>query len=360
MSLIRRVCRPLALIPILLAGVGCAASSRSGGAADSRAAAGTHAPPSHNDGSRTNRDDSQTQSASISPSDNPASAPATGPAAGKSAAVNAAPPDGLRFRLASGAEVFVPTGLGGAGTVDLVVHFHGVSSVTERELAAAGVRAVLVTVNYRGLSAAYERPMSDPRAFDDLLDQALVELKARGVLTVSGRWRRVCVTAFSAGFGAVRALLAEPRHFARIDAIVLADSLYAGYEEDSEGVKRPSPRNMHGFRRYATAAAIGRKALVVTHTYLEPGTYAGTHETADDLLAFVGGQHRTARGSQDEPSSRAAVEVSPLPIVRREAVGGFAVLRCAGVDGEAHMAHLRNLRVALRLLPLERIPNGEP
>ncbi|MBK8913328.1 MAG: hypothetical protein IPM64_01800 [Phycisphaerales bacterium] len=283
-----------------------------------------------------------------------------------------APPEGLRFRLVSGAEVFVPTGVGGAAAIDLVVHFHGVSAVTERELAAAGVRAVLLTVNYRGLSAAYERPMSDSRAFDDLLDQALVELKARGLMPVSGRWRRVCVSAFSAGFGAVRALLAEPRHFARIDALILADSLYAGYEEDAAGVKRPSPRNMHGFRRYATVAAIGRKALIVTHTYLEPGTYAGTHETADDLLAFVGVEADSpqlaglaARSEAElsarngaELSARNGAELSPLPILRRVSLGEFRVLRCAGTDGEAHMAHLRNLRVALRLLPLERTRNG--
>ena len=252
---------------------------------------------------------------------------------------------GLRFALATGDEVFVPEGLSpGATEFDLVVHFHGAPEVVEREFTAAGLRAVLVTVNYHGLSGVYEKPFSDPQRFRALLDDTLAELKTRRRVAESAQRRRLCVSSFSAGFGAVRALLKAPEHFASIDGLYLADTVYAGYVEQ-DGQRRVNPDNMTDFRRFAAEAVAGRKTMIITHSYLEPGTYAGTHETADDLIAFV------------EAQRRAVDEAGPggMRIISRVDQGYFFVRGCAGTTGEDHMAHLRNMRFGYGLLPVERV-----
>ncbi|MBU0617888.1 MAG: hypothetical protein KKI02_09240 [Planctomycetes bacterium] len=257
-----------------------------------------------------------------------------------------APAEDLRFKLATVGDVFVPGCLPrGAESVDVVVHFHGAPQVVEREFTAAGLRAVLVTVNYRGLSSAYEKPFSDPKLFRTVLDETLAELKARELVSQDANWRHVCVSSFSAGFGAVRALLRVSEHFNRIDTLYLADTLYAGYVEDG-GRRKVNPENMRDFRRFAAEAAAGRKTMIITHSYLEPGHYAGTHETADDLIAFVDAERRIV----DEPGP------ASMRIISRVDQGNFHVYGCAGTTGEDHMEHLRNMRAWYYVLLLGRAP----
>lgn len=257
-----------------------------------------------------------------------------------------APAEDVRFKLTTVGDLFVPGCLPrGEENVDLVVHFHGAPQVVEREFAAARLRAVLVTVNYRGLSRAYEKPFSDPALFDTLLDETIAELKKRKLVSSAAEWRRVCVSSFSAGFGAVRALLKVPAYFERIDALYLADALYAGYIEQ-HGQRVVNPDNMKDFRRFAAEAATGRKTMIVTHSYLEPGKYAGTHETADDLIAFVGAQRREV----DEPGP------ASMRIIARADQGDFHVYGCAGTTGQDHLEHLRNMRFWFPLLPIQQKP----
>lgn len=269
------------------------------------------------------------------PATSPASAPVTQPA----------PPPGERFGLPTVGEVFVPAALPRDLTqVDLVVHFHGTPRVSEREFAAARLRGVLVTVNYGGLSGAYEQPFSDETLFDRVLAEALTALKERQLVAPHATWRRVCVSSFSAGFGAVRALLKVPAYFDRIDALYLADTLYAGYVEE-DGVRKVNPANVRDFVRFAAEAAAGRKTLLVTHSYLVPGSYAGTHETADELVVAAGAERRAV----DEPGPAA------MRIVSRAERGSFRLWGCAGTTGDDHMAHFRNMRFWYRELPLERL-----
>lgn len=253
----------------------------------------------------------------------------------------------LRFELPTGGRVLAPAALPATGrTPDLLIHFHGAPDVVEREFMATGAQAALVVVNYSGLSAAYEKPTSDPTRFPQILHDTLAGLIQRGRLPADAQWRRICLSSFSAGYGAVRALLRQPESFARVDAIYLADSLYAGYDEAGGG-RRVSADNMAPFRAWASAAARGRKFLLLTHSYLEPGRYAGTHETADDLVAWVG----ATRAAADEWVTVGESRVHVVSSVDR---GDFHVRGWEGATGAAHMQHLRNLRWGLARLPLER------
>src|SRR5207302_384225 len=105
---------------------------------------------------------------------------------------------------------------------------------------------------------------------------------------------RVVVSSFSAGFGGVRALLKVPEHFARIDGLIMADSIYCGYAGEPKE-HRVDPALMDGFRRFAAEAAAGRKAFLLTHSALVPDGYASTAETADFLIHALGGTHEPTR-----------------------------------------------------------------
>ncbi len=220
---------------------------------------------------------------------------------------------------------------------DLLIHFHGDWNVVRQNFECSGLNAVLVVLNYNGLSSAYAKPFCDPRRFQDILADVTRALRSRSIIDTPFQWDRIYLTSFSAGFGAVRAILERPADFQIIDGILMADSIYAGFEGDGRKV---DPQNMQAFRRFAAAAAQGKKVFVLTHSYLHTPTYASTKETADDLIHFV----LAERG--------AATPVAPvgLQLERSFRRQGFVVLGYAGTTGEDHLQHLRHIGAWMPLL----------
>ena len=217
------------------------------------------------------------------------------------------------------------------GRADVIVHMHGAAPVVEKALNASGWTGPLLLFNRKGLSSVYTEPFRDPALFSRLLAKAQKE--------ITGAWPaddpkigRVFVSSFSAGFGGVRELLAVPAHFARIDGVILADSLYAGYLGDV-AKRQIDPAKMVGFRKFAAEAAAGRKTMIVTHSAQVPTGYASTTETADDLIGQVGGKAEAV----DEDWG------DGWRLKRRFAKGRFLVLGFAGAGPEDHMRHLRRL-----------------
>lgn len=239
----------------------------------------------------------------------------------------------LRFKLAAAGEVCVPVRVPRDATaLDLFVHFHGAARVVEREFDKTGRVGVIVAVNFNGLSSAYAGPFTGTRLFEDILAEALAALKDRGRVAREARWGRVCVSSFSAGFGAVRVLLSEPAAFERIDALVLADTVYAGYVE-REGRRIVNPEHVEPFRRFARRALAGEKQLILSHCHLQPEGYAGTHEVADALLAAL--ELSRAPADVEGPG-----ELRVTSIVEK---GRFHLFGCAGDTGADHGRHLTHL-----------------
>ncbi len=215
--------------------------------------------------------------------------------------------------------------------VDLVFHLHGAPAVVEKALLETGWNAVLVEFNRKGLSSVYTEPFSDPTLFSRLLEKTLDVVRTRK-LADPPRLGRVVVSSFSAGFGGVREILKVPADFDRVDALILADSLYCGYE----GVpadRRLEDEKMAGFRRFAREAAAGRKSLLVTHSAQVPDGYASTTETADDLIRTVQGQPEPLRIDWGDGWVQS----------RRCHKGRFLVLGFEGSEGPDHLRHLREI-----------------
>src|SRR6185369_18020691 len=98
---------------------------------------------------------------------------------------------------------------------------------------------------------------------------------------------------FSAGYGGIREILKQEALFKRIDAIVLSDSLYAGFTGDA-AQRKVDPANMEGFLKFAREAAAGRKTFIIAHSSDPVPTYASTTETASYLIEQLGLQRKPA------------------------------------------------------------------
>ncbi len=243
-------------------------------------------------------------------------------------------PAGCRVELEGlDATLFVPEGyeVNSSGVVDILMHLHGSTSVIEPAIKDSGLNSVLIAFNRKGLSKVYAEPFTDPALFNTLLNSAISTLKAQKIME-NPKLGRVVISSFSAGFGGVRAMIKVPATFARIDGLIMADSIYCGYTGDPAN-HTVDPALMGGFRRFAIEAAEGRKTFLLTHSAQVPEGYASTTETANFLIQALGSG--TIDKLQDWGPG--------LTQTRDFKKGKFSVLGFSGKEAADHMAHLRRI-----------------
>ena len=214
---------------------------------------------------------------------------------------------------------------------DVVVHFHGAAWLPQQAVATSARDAVAAVVNLGAGSGAYDRAFTDPAAFDSLLAGIARETAAAAGHPI--RLGRVTLVGFSAGHGAIRAILREPRHLASVAGVLLLDGMHTSYVPEGTVLEKGATldtTNLVAFAAFARAAVRGEKRLVVTHSEIFPGTFASTTETADWLLRALGLSRTPVlrwgpRGMQQLSEVRA---------------GRFALLGFAGNSAPDHIDHL--------------------
>ncbi len=238
-------------------------------------------------------------------------------------------------------ELWVPDRARSRDAFDVVVHFHGASWLAQQAVAALGSHTVAVVLNLGAGSGVYDRGFADPAVFDTLLATVTREVSA-----VSGRESRVArltLTGFSAGHGAVRAILREPRHMARVSAVLLMDGMHTSYVPEGQVLAAGGAldtTNLRSLTEFARAAARGEKRLLIAHSEIFPGTFASTTETADWTIGALGLRRTPVlkwgpRGMQQ------------LSEVGR---GHFRVLGFAGTTAPDHIDHLHAMPELLKRL----------
>jgi len=197
--------------------------------------------------------------------------------------------DSVRGPGSATTRVFVPDHESTDGLATLVIHFHGAAWIPEQSVAALGTNALSAVVNLGAGSVTYDRAFSNPETF-----RKLVESIARIAAKRSGRAIRednIVLTAFSAGHGAVRAILRDSANFARVGAVLLLDGMHTSYVPErtvlAEGGTLDAS-NLVAFAELGRAAVAGKKRFLITHSDIFPGTFASTTETADWLIAELG------------------------------------------------------------------------
>jgi hypothetical protein len=186
-------------------------------------------------------------------------------------------------------ELFVPSSARARDVFDLVIHFHGEAWLPQQAIASQRGHPVAAVLNLGAGSGAYDRGFSDPAAFDSLLAGITREVAA--ATGRASRIGRVTLVGFSAGHGAVRAILREPRHFARVQAVLLLDGMHTSYVPEGKVLALGGTidtTNLAAFAEFARAAMRDEKRFLVTHSEIFPGTFVSTTETADWVLHAVG------------------------------------------------------------------------
>lgn len=231
------------------------------------------------------------------------------------------------------------------GVADLLVHFHGDPQTVWNNAKYAKLNAVVVTVNYSGLSSAYSTPFShatNPNHFQSILNEALTKVRAETSIPDNLVWDRLAVSSFSAGYGAVREILKSPSYRNQINALVAADSLYATTASDGT----PLDTQMVDYKTFATLAKNGEKTFIYSHSQVPTYTYENTAECGDELMQHL----------RITPTAINQAGLGTLTFNRKAESGNFQLWGATGADGAAHTKHLQYIGEFLEKIPLARVP----
>lgn len=191
----------------------------------------------------------------------------------------------IGLRALKGAVLFAGPGLRANKAVPLVVHFHGAPWLVQYHIAKDLPGAALITVQLGAGSRAYAGPFENAEMFQSLVGEAKSELGLKQ------EWSSITLTGFSAGYGAIRAILRQRANFARVNNVLLLDGIHAGYSPEGKLVADGGVVNkadLDSFIEFARAASADRKRFVITHSEIFPGSFASTTECVDYLLAALG------------------------------------------------------------------------
>ncbi|WP_438007867.1 hypothetical protein WME89_03595 [Sorangium sp. So ce321] len=277
------------------------------------------------------------------------------------------PPPAIRhdgYASIRGGVLFTPDSFTPAGSsYDLLLHFHGNTQLVRESAEVAGLNAAVAVINLGIGSGAYEDLYAQPGMYESLLADIDRALAQRGLPTP--RLRRVALSSWSAGYGAVAKILELRRGTETLDAILVTDGIHCGFAPE-----QPSGLNtlqLASFARAAQLAASGQLLFTITHSEIDPIAYASSSATASYLLGAAAGHPVEREPARDAPPHlrlRAAegavskkLEKQMIPTTEAS-LGGLHVRGFRGNTPEHHMAHL--LQMASTVLPelVERWSEG--
>jgi len=215
-------------------------------------------------------------------------------------------------------------GVSPSGAFDLIVHFHGHEPV-RKEFVKSANGIVLVGIDLGIGSGAYSSAFAAPQAFERLLESVKQEM-ARRSGKPNVKLRHLALSSWSAGYGAVQQILAQPAG-KMVDSVILLDSLHAGYVDGGHQV---SPSGLDPFVAFARDAARGKRFMYQSFSSIVPPGYASTREVAHFLVGQLGGRFKTTKRA----------DVLGLAMDERFDQGNYHVRGYLGDDKPDHCAHL--------------------
>jgi hypothetical protein len=228
-----------------------------------------------------------------------------------------------------------------ANSIKLIIHFHGAAYVPIYAVETSKKAFLLVNINLGSGSSAYEKPFIKNHSFEDLINAIHDSLQHK---TDSKKYfKNIYLTAFSAGYGSVRAILNQEVAFKLIDGVILLDGLHTDYIPEGQVLAQGGRLNIEklsSFLKLAEAARKKEKIFLITHSEIFPGTYASTTESADYLLQ--------ALGLNKKPIVKWGV--LGMQQVSETGEGNFLVMGFAGNTAPDHVDHFHALFNFIRYL----------
>ena len=238
-------------------------------------------------------------------------------------------------------ELFITAKSQSTHKLKLVVHFFGTPFIPQYAVAQLGADYAVAVVNIGSGSGIYDRTFTEPAAFDSLL--ANIQRETTAALGHVVAFQSITLSGFSAGHGAIRAILRDSTHFENVNAVLLLDGLHTSYVPEGTPLEKGGAldtHNLDAFVRFGRAAMRGEKRFVITHSEIFPGTFASTTETTDYLALTLG--------------------IVRLPVLRwgpggmqqlSDATRGrFEILGFAGNTAPDHIDQFQGMSTFLRLL----------
>lgn len=240
-------------------------------------------------------------------------------------------------------EVFIPHQRIKSRQFDLLLHFHGAGFIVQYAATQYKDALIAATINLGAGSSVYGNAFEDSTTFATLLTAIndSVQLNPARSLKI----RKVILSGFSAGYGAIRKIISSPSNCHRVDAILLLDGIHASYIPERRVLAEGGQLDTSGvaaFIRFAALAARknSKQKFIITHSEIFPGTFVSTTEAADFIL-------------QQLAIKRAPVlKWGPLGMQQLSAARQhhFAVLGFAGNTAPDHVDHLHALSYFLNKL----------
>ncbi|MBC8090133.1 MAG: hypothetical protein H7Z40_22985 [Phycisphaerae bacterium] len=237
--------------------------------------------------------------------------------------------------------VFVPSSVRANRELNVVIYFHGDAFLPSYAAQEIKGNHIAVAMTLGAGSGVYDRTYSTPSAFDSLL--SVIRRTAELVLRRTPTLGKVTLVGFSAGHGAVRAILRDSAHFERVHAVLLLDGMHTSYIPEgtvlATGGKIDST-NLLSLTTFARAAVRGEKRFLITHSEIFPGTFASTTETADYVIAALGLRRTPVL-------RRGPGGMQQLSAVKQ---GRFEIMGFAGNTAPDHIDHAQGIPAFLRQL----------
>jgi len=220
----------------------------------------------------------------------------------------------------NGAIVYVPDGC--HDRYDLILHFHGAHPYVRDLVEKANINAVVAVFNSGNGAEKYSQAFGAGGTLSSLLrqiDMATTPLCPRAQLG------RVALMAWSAGYGATEKLVSRDEDRERVDAILLADGLHAGF---TDRWKRTfAPNALQAFRDFGALAKDGKKLFAITHSSIMTDGYGSTTECSRLLLKAL-----------DVPCDNDLISGKS---------GNFSIEGFTGDDKAAHIQQFRKMDTTL-------------
>jgi hypothetical protein len=189
-------------------------------------------------------------------------------------------PRALTFRQTNtynGAIVYVPEGC--HDSYDVILHFHGAHPYVRELIERANIDAVVAVFNAGNGAEKYSQAYGAGGTLSSLLRQ--IDM-ATGPLCPGATLGRVALMAWSAGYGATEKLVSREEDRAKVDAILLADGLHAGFTDPYKRLFAPNA--LQAFRDFGELAKSGSKLFAITHSSIMTDGYGSTTECSRLLL----------------------------------------------------------------------------
>jgi len=226
-----------------------------------------------------------------------------------------------------------------SGRFDVMFHFHG-HDPARKEWVRVMNGTVFVGLTLGIGSGVYSQTFSNPNKFKQMIE-SVEKMVAKKTGKKKARVRKVGLSAWSAGYGAVEQIISQKYGKKMVDTVILLDGLHSSYGGKTTADNYLDSQQLKPFVDFAKKAKAGQKFMFVSHSSIIPPGYASTYETASYLVYKLGGKPRKAKPRRSDPMG--------LELIRRWDSGNFHLRGYRGNDKMDHCAHIGLLKDVARV-----------